>query len=55
MKFYAKNFGSHLPMKLTIERNLLAQDFRPMGERSNFRSEPMQLGTRDPYEQARQN
>jgi len=24
MKFYAKNFGSHLPMKLTIERNLLA-------------------------------
>jgi hypothetical protein len=31
MKFYAKNFGSSLPMKLTIERNLLSQDFRPMG------------------------
>ena len=31
MKNYAMNFGSHLPMKLTIERNLLSQDFRPTG------------------------
>jgi hypothetical protein len=31
MKNYAMKFGSHLPMKLTIERNLLSQDFRPMG------------------------
>ena len=31
MKNYACLFGSYMPMKLTIERNLLANDDAPLG------------------------
>ena len=36
MQSYAHAFGSHLPMRLTLERNLLAKNGRLQGKTSNL-------------------